>query len=412
MIRIRPFRALRPAPGLEAKIASVPYDVVNSEEAAALAEGNEYSFLHIVKPEIDLPEGTDLYDDAVYAKAKENFDAFQSKGWLIRESQPQIYLYRQIMGDRSQISIVASSYVEDYNNDRIKKHEHTRKAKEDDRTRHVLTLMANAGPVFLTMRDTAALNDLIAADSEGEPLYDFTATDGVQHTVWQVSHADAYIQAFKEVRCTYVADGHHRSASAARAGRELREKNPNHTGEEEYNWFLTAIFPADQLKILAYNRVVKDLNGKSVDEVLAALGQIGTVEELAPDADPRPTAPATVCFYLHGAWRKLTFPPDSIDANDPVASLDVSLLQDRVLAPVFGIGDPRTDARIDFVGGIRGTSELSRRVDAGEGIAFSMYPTTVDQLMAIADAGLIMPPKSTWFEPKLRSGLLVHTLDD
>jgi uncharacterized protein (DUF1015 family) len=412
MIRIRPFRALRPAPGLEAKIASVPYDVVNSEEAAALAEGNEYSFLHIVKPEIDLPAGTDLYDDAVYAKAKENFEAFQSNGWLIREPQPQIYLYRQIMGGRSQISIVASSYVEDYNNDRIKKHEHTRKAKEDDRTRHVLTLMANAGPVFLTMRDTAALNDLIASDSEGEPLYDFTATDGVQHTVWQVSHPDAYVQAFKEVPCTYVADGHHRSASAARAGRELRGKNPNHTGEEEYNWFLTAIFPANQLKILAYNRVVKDLNGKSADEVLAALGEIGTVEELAPGADPRPTAPASICFYLDGTWRKLTFPPESIDANDPVASLDVSLLQDRVLAPIFGIGDPRTDARIDFVGGIRGTAELSRRVDAGEGIAFSMHPTTVDQLMAIADAGLIMPPKSTWFEPKLRSGLLVHTLDD
>jgi len=413
MIRINAFRALRPAPGLEKDIASVPYDVVNTDEAKAMATGNEKSFLHVVRPEIDLPEGTDLYDDSVYAKAAENFQRMIEKGWLIREEKPSIYLYRQIMDGRSQVSIVASSHIDDYNNNLIKKHEKTRKAKEDDRTRHVLTLRANAGPVFLTLRDTDTINSLIDKDIKQRPVYDFTADDGIQHTVWIVPDAQAYIDAFREVPCTYVADGHHRSASAARAGKELASQNPHHTGNEEYNWFLTAIFPASQLKILPYNRVVKDLQGKTPEEFLAALKNTGKVTPLAEGAAPSPTRPATVCIYLDGKWYELSFPENSIDRSDPVASLDVSLLQDRVLSPLLGIRDPRTDNRIDFVGGIRGTDELERRVDSGEmEVAFSLYPTTVDQLMAIADANLIMPPKSTWFEPKLRSGLLVHTLDD
>ncbi|MCK4872118.1 MAG: DUF1015 domain-containing protein [Phycisphaerales bacterium] len=413
MIRIRPFRALRPTPGLAKDVASVPYDVVNTEEASDMAAGNPKSFLHVVRPEIDLPAGTDLYDDRVYDKARENFLMFQDKGWLIREKKPEIYLYRQIMDGRSQVSIVASSSVNDYNDDRIKKHEKTRQEKEDDRTRHVLTLRANAGPVFLTIRDTDRINALIAQDTTGEPLFDFTADDDIQHTVWIVPDAQAYVEAFAEVPCSYVADGHHRSASAARAGAELGGKNPDHTGEEEYNWFLTAIFPANQLKILPYNRVVKDLAGKAASDVLAALEGVGKVALLRAGQEPTPTTPGTVCIHLDGKWYTLTFPADFIDGSDPVASLDVSLLQDRVLAPILGIGDPRTDNRIGFVGGIRGTNDLERRVNTGEAaIAFSLYPTTVEQLMAIADAGKIMPPKSTWFEPKLRSGLLVHTLDD
>jgi uncharacterized protein (DUF1015 family) len=413
MIRIAPFRALRPGPGLEKNVASVPYDVVNTAEAKALAEGLPESFLHVVRPEIDLPEGTDLYSDPVYAQAKQNFERMQKEGWLIREGAPSIYLYRQIMDGRPQTSIVASSCVDDYNQDLIKKHEKTRKAKEDDRTRHVLTLRANAGPVFLTMRDTSVIADLIAKDMQGEPIYDFTAVDGVQHTVWIVPEPQAYVEAFKEVGCTYVADGHHRSASAARAGKELREKNPNHTGAEEYNWFLTAIFPASELKILPYNRVVADLNGHTAEALLEAVGKVGAVRPLASGEEPSPPRPGSFCMYLAGTWYSLVIPEDSIDRGDPVNSLDVALLQDRVLSPLLDIDDPRTSDRIDFVGGIRGTKELERRVDSGEmAVAFALHPTTIEQLMAIADAGLIMPPKSTWFEPKLRSGLLVHTLDD
>jgi uncharacterized protein (DUF1015 family) len=413
MIRIAPFRALRPAPGLEQEIASVPYDVVDTAEAKALAEGNEKSFLHVVRPEIDLPEGTNLYADEVYEQARKNFLRMKTEHWLIREDEPGIYLYRQVMDGRPQTSVVCSSHVEDYNRDLIKKHEKTRQAKEDDRTRHVLTLQANAGPVFLTMRDTERLNDLISKDMQGEPLYDFTAADGVQHTIWRVAEPQTYVEAFKEVPCTYVADGHHRSASAARAGKEMCEKNPDHTGEEEYNWFLTAIFPASALKILPYNRVVQDLNGKSPAEFLEALKKVGDVEALPATEEPRPDKPGTFSVYLDGTWHRLTIPEGSIDRGDPVASLDVALLQDRVLGPLLGIGDPRTDDRIDFVGGIRGTKELEKRVNDGRAaVAFSLHPTTTEQLMAIADAGMIMPPKSTWFEPKLRSGLLVHTLDD
>jgi len=409
MLRIAPFAAIRPLPNQAARVASVPYDIVSSAEARRLAEGNPISFLHVVKPEIDLPEGTGLYDDAVYAKARENFQRLLDAGTLIREKEPTLYLYRQVMNHREQVGLVACCHIDDYANNLIKKHEKTRKEKEDDRTRHVKTLNANAGPVFLTYRDRVDIDNLVERDMNARPLYHFDAPDGVTHTVWTVPDPKPYVDAFREVPCAYVADGHHRSASAARAGAEQREANPNHTGEEEYNWFLTVLFPAGQLRILPYNRVVLDLNGRSVAEVLKGLRQVGSLSETE---NPAPEKPGVFCFYLAGAWHRLQLEASSIDRADPIESLDVALLQNRVLEPVFGIDDPRTSQRIDFVGGIRGTGELARRVDAGEAaVGISMHPTTIEQLLSVADAGLVMPPKSTWFEPKLRSGLFVHTLD-
>ncbi len=408
MLRISPFAAIRPEPDQAARVASVPYDVVNTAEARELAEGNPVSFLHVVRPEIDLPEGTGLYDDAVYAKARENLDRLIGDGTLIREGEPKLYIYRQVMDHREQTGLVCCCHIDDYANDLIKKHEKTRKDKEDDRTRHVITLNANTGPVFLTYRNLRAIDALITGDRNTRPLFHFVAPDGVTHTVWAAQDPQAYVEAFKQVPCAFVADGHHRSASAARAGADRRRANSSHTGEEEYNWFLTVLFPAAQLNILPYNRVVKDLNGQSVDEVLKRLSEVGT---LTKTDNPTPEKPGVFCLYLDGAWRRLELDEASIDRADPIRSLDVALLQDRVLGPIFGIGDPRTDKRIDFVGGIRGTGELEKRVDAGEAMGVSMFPTSIEQLMDVADAGLVMPPKSTWFEPKLRSGLFVHSLD-
>ena len=409
MLRIAPFAAIRPLPNQAARVASVPYDIVSSAEARRLAEGNPISFLHVVKPEIDLPEGTGLYDDAVYARAKENFQRLLDAGTLIREKEPTLYLYRQVMNHREQVGLVACCHIDDYANNLIKKHEKTRKEKEDDRTRHVKTLNANAGPVFLTYRDRVDIDNLVERDMNARPLYHFDAPDGVTHTAWAVPDPKPYVDAFREVPCAYVADGHHRSASAARAGAEKRAANPDHTGNEEYNWFLTVLFPAGQLRILPYNRVVLDLNGRSVAEVLEGLRQVGSLSETD---EPAPEKPGIFCFYLAGAWHRLQLEASSIDRADPIESLDVALLQNRVLEPVFGIDDPRTSQRIDFVGGIRGTGELAKRVDSGEAaVGISMHPTTIEQLLTVADAGLVMPPKSTWFEPKLRSGLFVHTLD-
>ena len=409
MLRIAPFAAIRPLPNQAARVASVPYDVVSSAEARRLAEGNPISFLHVVKPEIDLPEGTGLYDDAVYAKAKDNLGHLIDSGTLIREKEPKLYLYRQVMNHRPQIGLVACCHIDDYAGNLIKKHEKTRKEKEDDRTRHVKTLNANTGPVFLTYRDRVDIDRLVERDMNARPLYHFDAPDGVTHTVWIVPDATPYVEAFGQIPCAYVADGHHRSASAARAGAEKRAANPNHTGEEEYNWFLTVLFPAGQLQILPYNRVVLDLNGQTAPQVLDRLRQVGALSETD---EPRPERPGVFCFYLEGRWHRLELEAATIDQADPIESLDVALLQNRVLQPVFDIDDPRTSDRIDFVGGIRGTGELAKRVDAGEAAAgISMHPTTIDQLLAVADAGLVMPPKSTWFEPKLRSGLFVHTLD-
>ncbi len=409
MLRIRSFAALRPQPEQASSVAALPYDVMSSAEARVMAAGKPMSFLHISKPEIDLAEEVHLYEDQVYAKAAENFATFQEKGWLQREAQPQLYLYRQIMGEHAQVGVVACCHIDDYAQDVIKKHEKTRQDKEDDRTRHVITLNANAGPVFLTYRDDEAIDALVAKDMGEVPLYDFTSEDGVRHSAWRVSDAAAYMRAFGRVPAAYVADGHHRSASAARAGAERRKANPQHTGEEEYNWFLAVLFPASQLRILPYNRLLRDLNGHSEAEVLGRLGALGT---LTPTEAMAPSRSGAVNLYVGGRWYSLVFTPESIAQDDPIASLDVSLVQERILAPIFGILDPRTDHRVDFVGGIRGPGELVRRVDSGEMVmGISMYPTRIDQLLAVSDAGLMMPPKSTWFEPKLRSGLFVHSLD-
>ncbi len=407
-MRIHPFRALRPRPELAALVAAVPYDVVNRAEAAALAQGNRFSFLHVGRADIDLPADTDPYDPRVYATAKQNLDRFVADATLVREAEPRLYLYRQVMDGRAQTGVVACVHIDDYERDVIKKHEKTRKDKEDDRTRHVLTLGANAEPVFLTYRSAPALDRLVREGITKPPLYDFTAPDGVRHTVWQVAEPAPYLDGFAAVPVAYVADGHHRSASAWRAGRECRAANPAHRGDEEYNWFLAVLFPADQLRILPYNRLVRDLNGLTPDEFRAKLRSLG---RLTPTGNPVPDAPNSFCLYSDGGWSRLDIDSGSIDRADPIGSLSVSLLQDRVLGPILGIADPRTDHRIDFVGGIRGTAELERRVRSGEmALAVSMYPTTLDQLMAVADAGEIMPPKSTWFEPKLRSGLFVHEL--
>ena len=409
MPRVKPFKAIRPSQDKAADVASVPYDVVNREEAAELAAGNPASFLHVIRPDIDLPADTSAYADEVYDTARSNLDRLLADGTLIQDGEERLFAYRQIMNGVAQTGIVCCCHVDDYGDNLILKHEKTRQVKEDDRTRHVLTLNAHAGPVFLTYRDVAAVNTMIDDVMTGEPIYDFTAPDGVQHTVWEIAEADSCVQHLSSVPVFYVADGHHRSASAWRAGVERRNANPDHTGDEEYNWFLTVLFPADQLNILAYNRVVKDLNGQDADQVVQRLSEIGTLE---PTNDPVPDAAGTFCLYLDKTWFKLTVPADSINHDDAIASLDVAILEQRVLEPVFGIGDVRTDSRIDFVGGIRGTAELEKRVDSGDwAFAVSMYPTSIGQLMAVSDAGEIMPPKSTWFEPKLRSGLLVHSLD-
>jgi uncharacterized protein (DUF1015 family) len=405
MLRIKPFQGLRPAPSLVSEVACVPYDVVDREEASALADRLTNSLLRVDRAEIDLPPETDPYSEGVYQKALANFLALQSKGALIRETEPCIYLYQQRMGAHVQTGIAAVCHIDDYDRDIIKKHEKTRRDKEDDRTRLIGTLSADTGPVFLTYRDQPEINTLVASVLETAPIYDFEAPDHIQHSVWRIPAGKAFVDAFSKVPVSYVADGHHRTASAARVGRERRAANPNHTGQEDYNWFLCVLFPASQLQILPYNRAVKDLNGRSKAQFLE---EISKVFSILPNGSPTPTQPGEIRMYLEGAWYNLQWQPDPL--SDPISQLDVTALQDRALAPLLGIEDPRTSKRIDFIGGIRGTSELVRLVDSGKAaVAFSMFPTTVDQLMAIADANQIMPPKSTWFEPKLRSGLFIHT---
>jgi len=407
-MKIKAFKGLRPAEGKAADIASLPYDVVNFEQACKEAEGKPLSFMRVVRSELELDPSIDPYSPAVYEHAKQNFQKLVDAGNLIREDAPCMYLYRQQMGSHSQTGLVATFSAEDYDADVIKKHEKTRKAKEDDRYNLTRTLRVNTGPVFLTVKDGTLLDKIVDDKRDEDALFDFVADDGIRHTVWKISDPatlDAIVKTFDKIPCAYVADGHHRSASNARCARDLKAENPNHTGDEDYNWFLSVCFPAAQLKILPYNRVVKDLAGMSADEFLAKLGGVCKVEQTGEKA---PKESKKVSMYLGGKWYTLTF--DKTENLDAVSSLDVALLQDRVLAPLLKIGDPRTDERIDFVGGIKGTDELERLVDKGGfAVAFSMYPTTVAQLMAIADAGMIMPPKSTWFEPKLRSGLFVHT---
>ena len=403
-MRIRAFQGLIPDAVHTAEVACVPYDVVDAAEAAALAAGRPRSLLHVDRAEIDLPPGTDPYGDAVYAQARTSFLQLQREGVLVREAGPCLYVYRQQMGAHRQRGIVAVCHVEDYEAGLIKKHEKTRRDKEDDRTRLIDALGANTGPVFLTYRDEPALTALVEAKCREQPLHDFTAPDGIRHTAWRVPGGAEWVRAFERVPWLYIADGHHRAASAVRVARLRRGRNPRHTGTEDYNWFLCVIFPASELQILPYNRMVPDLNGHSpaafLERVQAGFG----LEENAPAV---PAGAGRVSMYFAGRWYGLRCPADP--AADPVARLDVSVLQYRLLAPLLGVDDPRTSKRIEFVGGIRGPGELVQRVDARGGVAFSLFPVTVGQLMDIADAGQIMPPKSTWFEPKLRSGLFIHT---
>ena len=384
--------------------------MVTRDEAAQLAAGNSFSFLHVCRSDIDLPADTDPYDARVYEKARQNLVQLLTDGTFVRDPEPSFYIYALTMDGRTQVGVVGCVHVEDYDKNVIRRHEKTRKDKEDDRTRHILTLNAHAEPVLLTHAPNpflAQANNKVMRDEE--PLYDFTGADGVRQQVWRVANPAPLLDAFRRMNEGYVADGHHRCASALRAAQERAGQNFKHTGTEEYNWFLAAFFPANQLRILSYNRVVKDLVGMTPEAFLDRLRGVGT---LVPSTAAYPEQPGAFGIYVGGAWYRLTLDPESIEQDDPTRSLDVSLLQERVLTPILGIVDVRTDPRIDFVGGGRGIGELARRVDAGEAaVAFAMHPVTVQQLMAIADAGQIMPPKSTWFEPKLKSGLFVHTLD-
>ena len=383
--------------------------MVSRAEAAALAAGNPLSFLHVVRSEIDLPPETDPHDAVVYDRARKTLNQFLADGSFLRETEPSFYLYQLTMEGRAQLGVVGCVHVDDYEKNVIRKHEKTRKDKEDDRTRHILTLGAHPEPVLLTHAPTPFLSQLGSRITIEDPLYDFTSPDGVRQQVWRVKNTAPYVDAFRRIGVGYVADGHHRSASAWRAAAERRAANPKHTGEEEYNWFLAVFFPSNQLRILPYFRVVKDLNGQSPEAFVAALAEVGTLTRAAV---PAPERPGSFGILVGGAWYRQVLDPGTIDEADPVGSLDVSLLHERILAPLLGIGDVRTDPRIDFVGGIRGIAELEHRVASGEAaVAFAMYPVTVQQLMTIADAGLIMPPKSTWFEPKLKSGLFIHMLD-
>ncbi|HID38906.1 MAG TPA: DUF1015 domain-containing protein [Calditrichaeota bacterium] len=414
MSLIQPFRGLRPKKEFAEKVASPPYDVLNSAEAREMAKDNPYSFLHIIKPEIDLPEGSDLYSKEVYEKGAENLHRLMDEGVLRQDEKPCFYVYRQIMGDHAQIGLVAGASVEEYKNNLIKKHELTRAEKEDDRVNHVNHLNAQTGPVFLTYKARVEIDAIINKIVAYPPENDFTADDGIRHTLWVVDKDEeikALQQAFAQLDCLYVADGHHRSAAAARVYDMRKAANPNHTGKEEYNFFLTVIFPHNQMYIMDYNRVVKDLNGLSKEEFLKKIEEKFSVEHLGSQAE-KPPQKHTFVMYLDGNWYKMTAKEGIFNPGDPVSRLDVSILMDNILVPLLGIGDPRKDKRIDFVGGIRGLAELKRRVDSGEmAVAFALFPTSIEDLMAIADAGKIMPPKSTWFEPKLRSGLVVHLLD-
>ena len=410
-MRIRSFKGLVPTQKNAPEVAAVPYDVVNREEAAALAKGKPFSLLHVDRAEIDLDPEIDPYSAPVYAKARENFDRLQKDGILVREAKPCMYLYRQIVAGHSQTGLVTVCHTEDYEKDIIKKHEKTRQDKEDDRTNLVDALNANTGPIFLTYRQRPGISALIESFMQAEkPINDFTAPDGVRHQLWRVSLGlcVSLTGLFEsQVPCAYVADGHHRAASAFRVSKLRREANPNHTGEENYNWFLSVLFPGNELKILPYNRAVKDLNCNDREEFLKKVGEIFT---LKPTTLKSPTKGGQCCMYLKDQWYELSW--EAAKDASPIDQLDVSILQDRLLKPILGIDDPRTSKRIDFIGGIRGTAELEKLVNSRDfSVAFSMFPTTVDQLMAISDVGQIMPPKSTWFEPKLRSGLFIHTLE-
>ncbi len=413
MARIEPFKGLRPAKDKASVVASPPYDVLNSQEAKVMVGDNKFAFLRISKPEVDLADGIDLYCDEVYAQGKKNFDWFIREKVLVQDKTRNFYLYKQIWGDHVQVGLVASASCQDYLDDVIKKHEYTREDKEKDRMRHIETLNANSGPVFLTFKHRDDVDALFAKAMEKEPEYDFVARNTVRQIFYVVDDpklVDAIQKAFASIDYLYVADGHHRSAAATNV-KVLREKaNPHHTGNEEYNFFLSVIFPDNQMKILPYNRVVKDLNGLTENEFFKKVKVCFDCEETHFKTPPHPDQ---FCMYMNGKWYLLIAKAGSYDTNDAVASLDVSILQQNLLDPVLGIKNPRTDKRIDFVGGIRGTEELERLVNNGANkVAFSFHPTTIQQLFNVADSGKVMPPKSTWFEPKLESGLVLHLLED
>lgn len=413
MAVFRPFKAFRPKPELAAEVAAKPYDVLNSDEAREEAKGHPLSFLHVGKPEIDLDPSIDLYDPRVYEKGKENLQKLIRDGVLVEDIEPYYYIYAQTMLDRTQYGLVGCASVDDYWNNVILKHEKTRKDKEEDRCQHVRVTNAHTGPIFLTYKDKPEIDEIVNRYIEQKPNTDIITVDGIRHQVWVISDKND-IAKIRELLAGvdkfYVADGHHRSAAAAIVGRERQQANPNHTGEEEYNFFLAVLFPASHLYIMDYNRLVKDLNGLSKEEFLSKLEDLFVINKV--DEQFAPKKKGQIGMYLDGQWYSLDAKDKLFHPEDPVENLDVSILQHQVLEPILGIDDPRTSKRIDFVGGIRGLGELERRVNSGEmAVAFSMYPTSIEELMAIADAGKIMPPKSTWFEPKLRDGLFVHFLD-
>ncbi len=413
MTLIRPFRGLRPAPERAQDVVAPPYDVLTTAEARLRAEGRPWSFLHISKPEIDLPADTDPYDAKVYEKGAQNLLRMIDEGVLIRDPRDCYYVYRLTMGNHTQTGLVAVASVADYDSNRIRKHEFTRPQKEDDRVRQIDALNAQTGPVFLTYRHHVAVDRLLDAATNEVPAYDLTADDGVRHTLWVVSDIaaiDTLTGSFDAMHCLYIADGHHRSAAASRVAALRTAANPSHGGEESYNYFLSVLFPDDQMQILDYNRVIKDLNGHSTEAFLALVSERFQVS--AQSEAVRPRQAAEFGMYLGGQWYRLGLPQQRVPVEDPVARLDVSLLADNLISPILGIDDPRRDERIDFVGGIRGLGELERRVDSGDmAVAFSLHPTAMQDLMAVADANEVMPPKSTWFEPKLGDGLVSHVLD-
>jgi len=413
MSLIRPFAGLRPASKFAEAVVAPPYDVLNSSEARELASGKPWSFLHVSKAEIDLPEDTDPFDASVYAKSAENFNRMLAENVFIQDELPCYYVYRLKMGEHLQTGIAAAASVDAYDAGRIKKHEFTRPVKEDDRVRQVDALSAQTGPVFLVYRADAVVDAILADVAAGTPEMDVTADSGVQHTLWVIRDAgqiSAITAAFEAMDSLYVADGDHRSAAASRVAATRKTANPGHIGDEAYNYFLTVIFPHDQMYILDYNRVIRDLNGLEANELLAKIGESFDIE--ISDEPVHPEKAASFGMYLNGSWYALTIHDELIPQNDPVARLDVSLLANNLIEPLLGISDPRRDPRIDFVGGIRGLSELEKRVDSGEmAVAFSMFATSMDDLMAVADSGEVMPPKSTWFEPKLADGVVSHLLD-
>ena len=414
MAKVKPFRGIRPPKELIEKVASRPYDVLNSDEARAEAGDNEMSLYHIIKPEIDFPQGTDEHSPQVYDKAVENFRRFRDKGWLVQDPRERYYIYAQTMDGRTQYGIVVAANVHDYVNGVIKKHELTRRDKEDDRMLHVKVNNANIEPVFLAFPDNARLQKIIDTVSAGKPEYDFVAEDGFGHRFWIVDDPEmeaAITEEFAWMPHLYIADGHHRSAAAARVGLEKAESDPSHTGDEEYNYFMAVAFPASHLRIIDYNRVVRDLNGLSAEEFLARLEKDFIVKDMGTEIY-HPDRLHNFSLYLGGRWYSLTAREGRYNDADPIGVLDVTISSDLILRDILGITDLRSDKRIDFVGGIRGLGELKRRVDSGEmAMALALYPVSMKQLMDIADTGNIMPPKTTWFEPKLRSGLVIHSLD-